>query len=45
MLLKLPNDDSANIGHSSGRQAPTTPSDDSTMGQYTVGVNRSASRH
>ena len=27
-----------------GRQAPTTPSDDSTMGQYTVGVSASFPR-
>ena len=29
------------IGRNNGRQAPTIPSDDSTIGQYTVGVNRS----
>ena len=33
---------SLTIGFSSGRQAPTMPSEDSTMGQYIVGVNRSA---
>ncbi len=32
---------SVNMGRSKGRQAPTMPSDDSTMGQYTVGVRRS----
>lgn len=33
---------SVKMGRSNGRQAPTTPSDDSTMGQYTVGVRRSS---
>ena len=32
---------SVKMGRSKGRQAPTMPSDDSTMGQYTVGVSRS----
>ena len=32
---------SVKMGRSKGRQAPTIPSDDSTMGQYTVGVSRS----
>ena len=32
---------SVKMGRSNGRQAPTMPSDDSTMGQYTVGVSRS----
>ena len=32
---------SVNRGRSKGRQAPTTPSDDSTMGQYRVGVRKS----
>ena len=32
----------AKSGRSKGRQAPTIPSDDSTIGQYTVGVSRSA---
>ena len=30
-------------GPINGRQAPTTPNDDSTIGQYIVGVNRSVS--
>ena len=30
--------DSLIIGFSSGKQAPTIPSDDSTIGQYIVGV-------
>ena len=34
-------DVSVKRGRSKGRQAPTMPSDDSTMGQYTVGVSRS----
>ena len=34
-------DVSVKRGRSKGRQAPTTPSDDSTMGQYTVGVRKS----
>ena len=34
---------SVKMGRSKGRQAPTMPSDDSTMGQYTVGVRRSVS--
>ena len=29
------------IGRNKGRQAPTIPSEDSTIGQYTVGVNKS----
>ena len=29
------------IGRNKGRQAPTIPSEDSTIGQYRVGVNRS----
>ena len=29
------------IGRNRGRQAPTIPSEDSTIGQYRVGVNRS----
>ena len=33
---------SVKMGRSKGRQAPTMPSDDSTMGQYTVGVRRSS---
>lgn len=33
---------SVKIGRSKGRQAPTIPSDDSTMGQYTVGVRASS---
>lgn len=32
---------SVKMGRSKGRQAPTIPSDDSTMGQYTVGVSKS----
>ena len=32
---------SVKMGRSKGRQAPTIPSEDSTMGQYTVGVSRS----
>ena len=32
---------SVKMGRSKGRQAPTMPRDDSTMGQYTVGVRRS----
>lgn len=32
---------SVKTGRSKGRQAPTIPSDDSTIGQYTVGVRRS----
>ena len=32
---------SVKMGRSKGRQAPTMPRDDSTMGQYTVGVSRS----
>ena len=31
------------IGRNNGRHAPTIPSEDSTIGQYTVGVNRSFS--
>ena len=33
--------ESVKMGRSKGRQAPTIPSEDSTMGQYTVGVSRS----
>ena len=29
------------IGRNKGRQAPTIPSEDSTIGQYRVGVNKS----
>lgn len=32
---------SVKMGRSKGRHAPTMPNDDSTMGQYTVGVRRS----
>lgn len=32
---------SVKMGRSKGRQAPIIPSDDSTMGQYTVGVSKS----
>ena len=35
---------SVKMGRSRGREAPTMPSDDSTMGQYTVGVRRSVAR-
>lgn len=35
---------SVKMGRSKGRQAPTMPNDDSTMGQYTVGVSRSFSQ-
>ena len=34
-------DVSVKRGRSKGRQAPTIPRDDSTMGQYTVGVRKS----
>lgn len=30
------------MGRNKGKQAPTIPSEDSTIGQYTVGVNRSS---
>ena len=33
--------ESVKMGRSKGREAPTMPSEDSTMGQYTVGVSRS----
>lgn len=33
---------SVKIGRSNGRQAPTTPSDDSTIAQYTVDVTKSS---
>ena len=29
------------MGRNKGKQAPTIPSEDSTIGQYRVGVNRS----
>ena len=29
------------MGRNKGKQAPTIPSEDSTIGQYTVGVNKS----
>ena len=32
---------SVKMGRSKGRQAPTMPRDDSTMGQYKVGVSKS----
>ena len=32
-------------GRSNGRQAPTIPSEDSTIGQYTKGVFKSASKY
>lgn len=32
---------SVKMGRRSGRQAPTMPNEDSTIGQYTVGVRRS----
>ena len=32
---------SVKMGRSNGRQAPTMPRDDSTMGQYRVGVSKS----
>ena len=35
-------DISVKRGRSNGRQAPTIPSDDSTIGQYTVGVRKSS---
>lgn len=45
IMRKLDNGDSAPIvpmiGLSRGRHAPTIPSEDSTSGQYIVGVNRS----
>lgn len=32
---------SSMMGRNKGKQAPTIPSEDSTIGQYSVGVNRS----
>ena len=37
--MNLPGEISWNKGRINGRHTPTTPSDDSTIGQYKVGVS------